>query len=93
MRHEITSQFCFSKYGQIIFLLATLMISSLSFGATEKILHSFNAWPHGYQPSGGLIADTAGNLYRGCRLRRNLRVWRRLQVDSWFEWLYANSDL
>lgn len=63
MRHEITSQFCFSKYGQIIFLLATLMISSLSFGATEKILHSFNAWPHGYQPSGGLIADTAGNLY------------------------------
>jgi len=63
MRHEITSQFCFSKYGQIIFLLATLMISSLSFGATEKILHSFNAWPHGYQPSGGLIADAEGNLY------------------------------
>ncbi len=63
MRHNVTSQFCISKYAQICLLVVTVAISATSFAATEKILHSFNAWPHGNQPSGGLIADAAGNLY------------------------------
>lgn len=32
------------------------------FAATEQILHSFSAFPHGDNPS-GLVADTAGNFY------------------------------
>jgi uncharacterized repeat protein (TIGR03803 family) len=63
MRQDVASEFRFPNYLQIVVLFATLMSASLSFGAAEKILHSFNAWPHGEQPSGGLIADSAGNLY------------------------------
>jgi uncharacterized repeat protein (TIGR03803 family) len=44
----------------LLMLMAAVTVSS---AATEKILHSFEAWPHGYQPSGGLISDAAGNVY------------------------------
>jgi uncharacterized repeat protein (TIGR03803 family) len=44
----------------VLVLLATVGVSS---AATEKILHSFHAWPHGFQPNGGLVSDAAGNLY------------------------------
>jgi hypothetical protein len=30
---------------------------------TEKVLHSFAASPDGFEPSGGLVFDTSGNLY------------------------------
>jgi uncharacterized repeat protein (TIGR03803 family) len=44
-------------------VLAVMLLSNASPAATESILHSFNLTGRGYQPSGGLIADSAGNLY------------------------------
>src|ERR1700722_16867871 len=47
------------------FGLAATMIASVSTNAaaSDKVLHSFQGGSDGYQPSGGLIADSAGNLY------------------------------
>jgi uncharacterized repeat protein (TIGR03803 family) len=51
-------------WRELAMVLLTIMATvTLSAAATEKILHSFNPWPQGWQPSGGLIADAAGNLY------------------------------
>lgn len=44
-----------------LFCLFTLSSIS-SFAATEKVLHSFSAFPHGDYPS-GLVADAVGNFY------------------------------
>jgi uncharacterized repeat protein (TIGR03803 family) len=57
-----------SRRGSWFFLcvvpaFAILAAVTASAAATEKILLNFNPYPHGDQPSGGLGADTAGNLY------------------------------
>ncbi len=57
-----------SKRGPWFFLcvvsaFAILAAVTASAAATEKILLNFNPSPHGSQPSGGLAADAAGNLY------------------------------
>jgi hypothetical protein len=47
-------------------MLAILSVLSFAIdvsAATEKILHSFNAYPSGSQPAGTPIADAAGNFY------------------------------
>ena len=47
-----------------IIVLSTLTLASLaSAAATENISYTFRPNLHGLQPSGGLIADAAGNLY------------------------------
>ena len=38
---------------------------SASGAATENILYSFDPFGHGNQPNGGLVSDTAGNVYGG----------------------------
>jgi len=67
MRHrfalpEFSSPF-FSWRKLLIVALTMMATVTMSSAATEKILHSFNPWPHGWQPNGGLVSDAAGNLY------------------------------
>jgi uncharacterized repeat protein (TIGR03803 family) len=51
---------CPSVFALIVFLTCTAVVSP---AATEKILHSFNAYPYGINPVGGVVRDSAGNLY------------------------------
>jgi hypothetical protein len=46
-------------------LAAITLLVSLSASAqwNEKVLHDFQAIPDGSQPAGGVIFDSAGNLY------------------------------
>lgn len=43
--------------------LSALAWSRPAAAATERVLHSFNAFLHGGNPQTGLVADAAGNLY------------------------------
>lgn len=45
----------------LLVLIFTLVCTSQA--ATEKILHDFNPWQHGFQPNGNLVMDSAGNFY------------------------------
>jgi uncharacterized repeat protein (TIGR03803 family) len=53
--------------GPVRLTLAVFVIAFMCMGsagaATEKILHSFNPYPHGLYPNPGVLADSAGNLY------------------------------
>jgi hypothetical protein len=54
------------KCGRILCLsLAVLILAanSVAAGSVEKIVHSFVTNPDGELPEGGLVADSAGNLY------------------------------
>lgn len=47
-------------------LLSAVVLVALATGAratTGNILHSFDELPNGFQPNGGLVSDSAGNLY------------------------------
>ena len=48
-----------------VFALFFLLVLSQgpAYASTETILHDFNLTPNGQQPNGGVISDTAGNLY------------------------------
>jgi uncharacterized repeat protein (TIGR03803 family) len=46
--------------GTVLMIVICVCASS---AATETILHSFSLLPHGANPTAGLIADGAGNLY------------------------------
>jgi uncharacterized repeat protein (TIGR03803 family) len=53
-----------------------------AFGATEKVLHAFSAFPHGDYPS-GLVADAAGNFYGAAQGGSyNQGIVYRLVADS-----------
>jgi uncharacterized repeat protein (TIGR03803 family) len=56
---------CPSVFALIVFLTCTAVVSP---AATEKILHSFDPYPHGYNaqefnPQYVMVRDSAGNLY------------------------------
>jgi uncharacterized repeat protein (TIGR03803 family) len=59
------SKKCFRGLPAVLAIFAlTVLAASTCAVAQEKVLHSFNRnGGDGYQPSGGLIFDAAGNLY------------------------------
>jgi uncharacterized repeat protein (TIGR03803 family) len=64
MQRPLLLRFSLRIGWSILFLLATLVSGvGASAAVTEKILHNFSNWPHGFEPNGGLTADAAGNLY------------------------------
>ncbi len=60
--HRSIISFAFSLLSLIAFLSVPVLTRALS-TTTEKVLHSFASYPHGYNPNSPLIADPAGNLY------------------------------
>src|SRR5215831_3100799 len=54
------ARFAFSRFPQVLFLMATLACSA--FGGTETVLHHFRGKPSAF-PAGSLVSDKDGNLY------------------------------
>jgi uncharacterized repeat protein (TIGR03803 family) len=44
-------------------VLTLVLLSAGAFASTYNVIHNFAGFPHGDQPNGGVISDSAGNLY------------------------------
>ena len=82
-------------------LLATLTLcccassqAAPTAAGTYQLRHSFGAYPDGQEPSGGLVADAAGNLYGTTAAGGRMRVGTvyRLDATSWAESVLHSFD-
>src|SRR5271157_4855455 len=59
---QSTMRFAFGwKFGVIVAILSFVCPASAEW--KEKVLYSFQGYPDGWLPAGGVVFDKAGNLY------------------------------